>query len=71
MNDNHSSHTENRLATNRIGSLVVRYSIPGTIAFLFFSIQAIVDGIIVCNFLGADAIASVSLILPAYTIPVQ
>lgn len=69
MKDNHSSQTENKLATDKIGSLIARYSIPNTIAFVFFSIQAIVDGIIVGNFLGADALASVSLILPAYTLP--
>ncbi|MCD7901660.1 MAG: hypothetical protein LUH22_17930 [Bacteroides sp.] len=69
MNENQISHIKNRLATDKIGSLVARYSIPSTIAFVFFSIQAIVDGIIVGNFLGADAIASVSLILPAYTLP--
>lgn len=69
MKDNYSLHIENRLATDKVGSLIARYSIPNTIAFVFFSIQAIVDGIIVGNFLGADAIASVSLILPAYTLP--
>lgn len=39
------------------------------ISLCLFSIQSIVDGIIVGNYLGADALASVSLILPAYTIP--
>lgn len=69
MDNNHSSHTENRLATDKIGSLVARYSIPSTIAFVFFSVQAIIDGIIVGNFLGTDELASVSLIVPAYTLP--
>lgn len=69
MNNNHSNSTETRLATDKIGSLIARYSIPGAIALVFFSIQSIIDGIIVGNFLGADALASVSLILPAYTIP--
>lgn len=69
MNNNNSQNTEARLSGDKVGSLVARYSIPGAIAFLFFSIQSIVDGIIVGNFLGPDALASVSLILPAYTIP--
>ncbi|HCO67499.1 MAG TPA: MATE family efflux transporter [Dysgonomonas sp.] len=69
MSNNHSSHIENRLATDKVGSLIARYSIPNTIAFVFFSIQAIIDGIIVGNYLGADALASVSLILPAYMLP--
>jgi len=69
MNNNNSQNTEARLAGDKIGSLVARYSIPGAITLVFFSIQAIVDGIIVGNYLGTDALASVSLILPAYTIP--
>lgn len=69
MNNNNSQNTEARLSGDNVGSLVARYSIPGAIAFVFFSIQSIVDGIIVGNFLGPDALASVSLILPAYTIP--
>jgi len=69
MNSNHSQNTEARLAGDKIGYLIARYSIPSAISLVFFSIQSIVDGIIVGNFLGADAIASVSLILPAYTIP--
>lgn len=69
MNDNNSNIAEIRLAEDKVGSLVARYSIPAAIAFVFFSIQSIVDGIIVGNYLGPDALASVSLILPAYTIP--
>lgn len=69
MNNNNSQNTEARLSGDKVGSLVARYSIPGAIAFVFFSIQSIVDGIIVGNFLGPDALASISLILPAYTIP--
>lgn len=69
MSNNHSNTTEIRLTSDKIGSLIARYSIPGAIALVFFSIQSIVDGIIVGNYLGADALASVSLILPAYTIP--
>lgn len=69
MNNNYSNKTEARLSTDKIGSLIARYSIPGAIALVFFSIQSIIDGIIVGNYLGPDALASVSLILPAYTIP--
>ena len=68
--DHINSHsTETKLAKDNIGSLIARYSIPASIAFVFFSIQSIIDGIIVGNYLGADAVASVSLILPAYTLP--
>lgn len=68
MNNNNSQSIEARLSGGKVGSLVARYSIPGAIAFVFFSIQSIVDGIIVGNFLGPDALANISLILPVYTI---
>ena len=64
MNNNNSQSIEARLSGDKVGSLVARYSIPGAIAFVFFSIQSIVDGIIVGNFLGPDALANISLILP-------
>ena len=69
MNNNNSQSIEARLSGDKVGSLVARYSIPGAIAFVFFSIQSIVDGIIVGNFLRPDALANISLILPVYTIP--
>lgn len=71
MNDNNSDITEIRLATDKVVSLVARYSIPAAIAFVFFTIQSLIDGIIVGNYLGPDALASVTLILPAYTIPLS
>ncbi len=69
MADHSHTDIESRLAKADMRSLIARYSIPGAIALVFFSIQSIVDGIIVGNYLGPDALASVSLIVPAYTIP--
>lgn len=61
-------NTENLLATSEIKPLIARYAIPGAVGLVFFSLQTIVDGIIVGNFVGADALASVSLVMPAYTL---
>lgn len=69
MNSNKFKNTEIKLATENIRVLIARYSIPSAIALVFFSVQSIIDGIIVGSYLGADALASVSLILPGYTIP--
>lgn len=69
MNRNNSQNAEIKLATDNIRLLIARYSIPSAIALVFFSVQSIIDGIIVGSYLGADALASTSLILPGYTIP--
>lgn len=61
-------NAEQLLATGKMGPLIARYTIPGAVGLVFFSLQAIVDGIIVGNYLGADALAGVSLMTPAYTL---
>lgn len=68
MSNNQVISAEKLLATGKVGPLIARYAIPGAVGLVFFSLQSIVDGIIVGNFIGADALASVSLITPASTI---
>ncbi len=67
MNTNQAVNAEKLLATGKMGPLIARYAIPGAVGLVFFSLQSIIDGIIVGNFIGADALASVSLVMPAYT----
>lgn len=55
------------LANDSIPSLFKRYAIPGVIGMLAVGIQSVVDGLIVGNFLGAEALAGVSLVLPLYS----
>lgn len=61
-------NTATLLATGKMGPLIARYAIPGAVGLVFFSLQSIVDGIIVGNLVGAAALAGVSLIMPAYTV---
>lgn len=61
-------NAEQLLSTGKIGPLIARYAIPGAVGLVFFSLQSIVDGIIVGNYVGADALASVSLVMPSYTL---
>lgn len=68
MRETQNFETEKLLATGKVGSLIARYAIPGAVGLVFFSLQSIVDGIIVGNFVGADALASVSLVMPTYTL---
>lgn len=61
------SGAEDKLRHGAIGGLFRRYAIPGVIALLFMGLQTIIDGIVLGNFVGANALASVSLILPCYS----
>lgn len=67
-NKNINSNAEQLLASGKMGPLIARYAVPGAVGLVFFSLQAIVDGIIVGNYLDADALAGVSLMTPAYTL---
>lgn len=64
------SESEKALAGQKIWKLFLHYAVPGVIGLLFVGIQSIVDGLMVGNFLGADALAGVSLILPCYSLAV-
>lgn len=61
------SSAEIRLRDGAIAPLFRKYAIPSVIALLFVGLQTIIDGVILGNFVGANALASVSLILPCYS----
>lgn len=61
------SSAEKRLRDGAIAPLFRKYAIPGVIALLFMGLQTIIDGVVLGNFVGANALASVSLILPCYS----
>lgn len=62
------SETELLLATGSISKLFRRFAIPGVVGLLFLGIQTVIDGIILGNFVGANAFASVGLVLPCYSL---
>lgn len=64
----YNSEAERALASERVGLLFKRYALPGVVGFLFLGIQSIIDGLIVGNTLGANALASVSLIIPCFSL---
>lgn len=61
------SKEEKALAEGKIPGLFAKYAIPGVIGLLFIGLQAVIDGIVVGNFIGPNALASVSLIMPCYS----
>lgn len=66
-NDFFASKEEKMLATKGIPSLFVKFAVPGVIGLLFLGVQSIIDGIILGRFVGANALASVNLVLPCYS----
>lgn len=69
MNNLHKELTkaEKELRTGAIPQLFRKFAIPGVVGLLFLGLQTIIDGIVLGNFVGANALASVSLILPCYS----
>ncbi|EJW97717.1 MATE efflux family protein [gut metagenome] len=58
---------EQLLATGHIGYLFRKFAIPGIIGLLFIGLQPLVDGAILGNYVGAEALAGVNLFMPVYT----
>ena len=52
----------------KISRLFLKYTIPGVAGLLFLGIQSVIDGVILGRFVGANALASVNLILPCYSL---
>lgn len=59
---------EKLLLTGGIPQLFVRYAAPGVAGLLFLGLQSLVDGIVLGHFEGANALASINLILPCYSL---
>lgn len=68
MEDIHTlPDSEKELRYGKIPRLFRKFAIPGVIGIMFMGIQAIIDGIMLGNYVNANALASVSLTLPAYS----
>lgn len=57
---------EQALANGRIPGVFAKYAVPGVIGLLFIGLQAVIDGMMIGNFVGAEALASVSIVMPCY-----
>ena len=58
---------EQLLATGRIGVLFRKFAIPGVVGLLFIGLQPMIDGAVLGNFVGTEALASISIFVPIYT----
>ena len=59
---------EKLLLTGEIPRLFMKYALPGVAGLLFLGIQSVIDGIVLGRFVGANALASVNLVLPCYSL---
>ncbi len=68
MNSTTRTHTtgEEELATGNIPKLFVKFVIPGMLALFMLSAQLFIDGILIGNFISANAMGSVNLVIPVY-----
>lgn len=63
------SNFDNRylLEHGSISRVFLKYSLPSVITMVFFGIQSLVDGIVVGNYLGSDALGGVNIIMPFFS----
>lgn len=59
-----SLNSENILGHEKISKLFIKFSIPAIIAMLISGMQTVVDGIFIGNFVGSNAMASISIAGP-------
>lgn len=62
------SSREQLLLEGKISYLFWKFALPGVAGLLFLGLQSVVDGIVLGHFVGANALASVNLILPCYSL---
>lgn len=49
-------------------SLLLRYALPSVVVMLFFGLQSLIDGLVVGNYIGAEALGGVNIILPLFSV---
>lgn len=71
MSESRALYLQNReklLLTSEIPQLFVKFALPGVAGLLFLGIQSVIDGVVLGHYIGANALASVNLILPCYSL---
>lgn len=56
------------LEKHSITSLFFKYAIPSVVSMLFFGLQSLIDGLVVGNYIGAEALGGVNIILPMFSV---
>lgn len=67
MNATMSADKRALLEKGSVGTLFLKYAIPSLVTVMFFGFQSLVDGVLVGNYLGPDALGGVNIILPLFS----
>ncbi|UCZ56389.1 MATE family efflux transporter [Desulfurispirillum indicum] len=51
-----------------VSRVFLKYALPSIVTMVFFGLQSLVDGIVVGNHLGPDALGGINIILPLFSI---
>ncbi len=51
-----------------ISRLFLTYALPSVVTMVFFGLQNLVDGVVVGNYLGSDALGGINIILPLFSL---
>lgn len=51
-----------------VSRVFLKYALPSVVTMVFFGVQSLVDGVVVGNHLGPDALGGVNIILPLFSI---
>lgn len=55
------------LERSPISRVFLKYALPSVVTMIFFGVQSLVDGIVVGNHLGSDALGGINIIMPLYS----
>lgn len=50
-----------------VSRIFLKYALPSVVTMVFFGVQSLVDGIVVGNHLGSDALGGINIILPFFS----
>lgn len=58
----------NEILERSVPALILRYTIPSVVAMLSTALYIVVDGIFIGNYVGADGLAAVNMVMPGFSL---
>lgn len=49
-------------------TIITKYAMPSVVVMLFFGMQSLIDGLVVGNYIGAEALGGINIILPLFSV---
>jgi len=67
MEQHYINNQEREFATAKVGYLFRKYAASGALGLMFVGMQTMIDGAFLGNYVGANALAAVNIVMPIYT----